>query len=214
MHVCCFAVSFRRGQDILHMVVGSSQQESSPDSFIQKVRASTRLWSITLRAESFPLRFRLAISSFDGSWNQISFNELKPVCVSQVYSELRGETILARATTVKMPHRQEQFIIKYCGSIATCDRFRGLTGWRKGAFVNTILVFLVLLILIISHIHLWTTSGDPFGYHIIHSGRCAGNGVGRLNTLLHLIINILLTLVLASTQLFHAGPKCTQPSRT
>lgn len=101
-----------------------------------------------------------------------------------------------------MPHKQEQFIIKYCGSIAIWDRFRRLTGWRKGAFVNTILVFLVLLVLIISHIYLWTTSGDPFGYHIIHFGRCAGNGVGRLNTLLHLIINILSTLVLASTNFF------------
>lgn len=67
VHVRCFTVRFRGGQDILHMVVRSSQQESSPDSFIQKVRASTRLWSITLRAECFSLRFRLAISSFDGS---------------------------------------------------------------------------------------------------------------------------------------------------
>lgn len=101
-----------------------------------------------------------------------------------------------------MPHQQEQFVIKYCVGIAIWDRFRRLTGWRKGAFVNTILVFLVLLVLIISHIYLWTTSGDPFGYHIIHSGRCAGNSVGRLNTLLHLIINILSTLVLASTNFF------------
>lgn len=135
-------------------------------------------------------------------WDHICFNELKPACVIQVCSELRGETILARAATVKMPHRQEQFIIKYCGSIAIYDRFRRLTGWRKGAFVNIILVFLVLLVLIISHVYLWTTSGDLFGYHIIHSGRCAGNGVGRLNTLLHLIINILSTLVLASTNFF------------
>lgn len=82
------------------------------------------------------------------------------------------------------------------------DRFSRLSGWRKSAFVNTILVSIVFLVLTLSHAFLVARSGDPTGYHVIHSGSCAGNSVGRLNTLLHLLINILSSLVLASTNFF------------
>lgn len=101
-----------------------------------------------------------------------------------------------------MFHRQEQLRSRRGWSIGIWDPFSRLTGWRKSAIVNTILVSLVLVVLVISQLSLWLKSGDPFGYHIIHSGGCAGDGVGRLNTLLHLIINILSTLVLASTNFF------------
>lgn len=82
------------------------------------------------------------------------------------------------------------------------DRFSRLSGWRKSAFVNTILVSIVFLVLTLSHAFILARSGDPTGYHVIHSGSCAGNSVGRLNTLLHLLINILSSLVLASTNFF------------
>lgn len=82
------------------------------------------------------------------------------------------------------------------------DSFSRLSGWRRSACVNTILVSTVFLVLLSSHIYLWVKSHSLNGYHIIHSGSCAGNSVGRLNTLLHLVINILSTLVLASTNLF------------
>lgn len=71
-----------------------------------------------------------------------------------------------------------------------------------GAFINTILVSIVLMVLLSCHIFLWARSGSLVGYQIIHSGSCVGNGVGRLNTVLHLVINILSTLVLASTNFF------------
>lgn len=80
--------------------------------------------------------------------------------------------------------------------------FSRLSGWRRSACVNTILVFTVFLVLLSSHIYLWVKSRRLDGYHIIHSGSCAGNGVGRANTLIHLVINILSTLVLASTNFF------------
>lgn len=82
------------------------------------------------------------------------------------------------------------------------DRFSRLSGWRKSAVVNTILVSIVFLVLTLSHVVLLARSGDPTGYHVIHSGSCAGDSVGRLNTVLHLLINILSSLVLASTNFF------------
>lgn len=101
-----------------------------------------------------------------------------------------------------MVHRKHQLQKKRSWSIAAWERFSSLSGWRKSAFINTVLVSAVLLVLISSHICLWARSGSMAGYHIIHSGSCVGDGVGRLNTLLHLAINILSTLVLASTNFF------------
>ncbi|KAJ0124338.1 uncharacterized protein J7T55_005676 [Diaporthe amygdali] len=82
------------------------------------------------------------------------------------------------------------------------EHFNRLTGWRKSAFINTILVFAVLLVLISLHVVVWAKSGSLDGSQIIYSGSCLGNSVGRLNTFLHLLINILSSLVLASTNFF------------
>lgn len=106
------------------------------------------------------------------------------------------------STTVSMSHGQQQFESRRPWSIRILDRFSRLSGWRRGAFINTILVSIVFLVLLSFHIFLWAKSDSPAGYQIIHSGSCVGNGVGRLNTLLHLVINILSTLVLASTNFF------------
>lgn len=81
-------------------------------------------------------------------------------------------------------------------------RFNTLSGWRKSAFINTVLVSSVFIVLLVCHIILWAKSGNVAGYQIIHSGKCAGNGVGRLNTVFHLMINVLSSLVLASTNFF------------
>lgn len=87
-------------------------------------------------------------------------------------------------------------------SIGLWNRFRALSGWRKSAFINTVLVSIVFLVLFLWQIIVWARTGEAAGYQIIHTGRCDGNGVGRLNTVLHLIINILSSLVLASTNFF------------
>lgn len=104
--------------------------------------------------------------------------------------------------TISMLRRLRQLENLREWNLGTWDRFNRLSGWRRGAFINTVLVSAVFVVLISSHIFLWAKSKSPAGYHIIHSGRCAGNSVGRLNTVLHLIINILSTLVLASTNFF------------
>lgn len=100
---------------------------------------------------------------------------------------------LARRTTFNMLHRIP---------LGIWDRFSRLSGWRKSAVINTILVSIVFLILTLSHVFLVARSGDPAGYHVIYSGGCADNKIGRLNTLLHLLINILSSLVLASSNFF------------
>lgn len=87
-------------------------------------------------------------------------------------------------------------------SFEVWNRLGTLTGWRKSAFINTVLVSTVLLVLLTCHVILWAKSGSVTGYQIIHSGKCAGNAVGRLNTITHLMINILSSLVLASTNFF------------
>lgn len=112
------------------------------------------------------------------------------------------ETGSADFTTVSMLHAQQQFKNRRPWRIKVLDRFSRLSGWRKGAFINTILVSIVFLVLLSCHIFLWAHSGSLAGYQIIYSSSCVGNGVGRLNTLLHLVINILSTLVLASTNFF------------
>lgn len=101
-----------------------------------------------------------------------------------------------------MLNRIQQLENRRKWSIGTWGPLNRLSGWRRSAFINTVLVSTVFLVLLSSQVFLWAKSGDLAGYHIIHSGQCAGNGVGRLNTLLHLIINILSSLVLASTNFF------------
>lgn len=103
---------------------------------------------------------------------------------------------------VRMLHGQQRFKNRRPWSIRIWDRFSTLSGWRRGAFINIILVSTVFVVLLSSHIFFWAKSGSLVGYQIIHSGTCVGNGVGRLNTMLHLVINILSTLVLASTNFF------------
>lgn len=87
-------------------------------------------------------------------------------------------------------------------SIRLWGRFSTLSGWKKSAFINTVLVSIVFLILLSWQIILWAKTGNAGAYQIIHIGDCADDSVGRLNTVLHLIINILSSLVLASTNFF------------
>ncbi|KAL2292348.1 hypothetical protein FJTKL_09334 [Diaporthe vaccinii] len=101
-----------------------------------------------------------------------------------------------------MLHGQQQFESRQPWSIGIWDQFSGLSGWRRGAFIKTLLVSIVLLVLFPCQIIIWGRTGNAAGYQIIHTGRSDGNGVGRLNTVLHLIINILSSLVLASTNFF------------
>lgn len=82
------------------------------------------------------------------------------------------------------------------------DRFSTLSGWRKSAFINTVLISIVFLVLLLWQIILWARTDNADAYRIIHTGQCAGDGVGGLNTVLHLIINVLSSLVLASTNFF------------
>lgn len=101
-----------------------------------------------------------------------------------------------------MLHRQRQPRDLRSWTIRIWDRFKTLTGWTRGASINTMLVSIVFLTLFVCQIYLWAKSGSLYDYQTIHSGSCVGNGVGHLNTLLHLVINILSTLVLASTNFF------------
>lgn len=103
-------------------------------------------------------------------------------------------------TTNDLTHRTKQ--CEKQRSWGIWEHFNRLTGWRKSAFINTILVFAVLLVLISLHVVVWAKSGSLDGSQIIYSGSCLGNSVGRLNTFLHLLINILSSLVLASTNFF------------
>ncbi|KAH8766124.1 hypothetical protein F5883DRAFT_496436 [Diaporthe sp. PMI_573] len=103
---------------------------------------------------------------------------------------------------INMFHRIHQVQNLRKSGIRGWDRFSRLTGWRKSAHINTFLVSTVFLVLLSCHIILWAKPDSTAGYQIIHSGRCDGNGVGRLNTVLHLIINVLSSLVLASTNFF------------
>lgn len=80
--------------------------------------------------------------------------------------------------------------------------FSRLSGWRRGAVVNTVMITIVGLILLITAVVLWTKSGTLHGVSTLYSGDCATGAVGRLNTALHLVINLCSTLVLASTNFF------------
>ncbi|KAG8164133.1 hypothetical protein KVR01_006051 [Diaporthe batatas] len=104
--------------------------------------------------------------------------------------------------TYDMLDRKHQIQSRPSSSLGVWNRFRSLSGWRKSAIVNTVLVSAVFLVLLICHIVLWATSGHVAGYQIIYSERCADNAIGRLNTLFHLMINVLSSLVLASTNFF------------
>lgn len=101
-----------------------------------------------------------------------------------------------------MFHHKQQLGDQRPWIIGAWGRFSRLSGWRKAAFINTTLVAAVFLVLLSCHMFLWAKSGILAGYQIIHSGSCVEKGVGLLNTLLHLSINILSTLVLASTNFF------------
>lgn len=115
---------------------------------------------------------------------------------------LQGRSILVDTSKVRMFNRKQHLINWRRSSVGVGERFSRLSGWRMSAFINTVLVSNVLFVLIFSHLILWAKSGNLNGYHIIHSGKCAEKSVGRLNTLLHLMVNILSSLVLASTNFF------------
>lgn len=101
-----------------------------------------------------------------------------------------------------MPQRIHQLESWWRRSIGLWNRFSKLSGWRKSAFINTFLISIVFLVLLFWQIILWAKTGNADAYQIIHTGQCADDSVGRLNTVLHLIINVLSSLVLASTNFF------------
>lgn len=109
---------------------------------------------------------------------------------------------MVKSLASNMPRRAHELESWRRWSIRLWDRFSTLSGWRKSAFINTVLVSIVFMVLFFWQIILWAKTGSADAYQVIHTGTCAGDGVGRLNTVLHLIINILSSLVLASTNFF------------
>lgn len=76
-----------------------------------------------------------------------------------------------------------------------------LTGWKRAAVVNCVLIFAILVILVGVLVAFWVESGSLLDYSILATGDCHAY-TGRLNTVLHLFINILSTGILASTNFF------------
>lgn len=80
-------------------------------------------------------------------------------------------------------------------------QFRKAAGWRRGAIINTVLVSTISPALFITQLLYWVQSGSPFGYQVMFSGSC-NSAVGRVSTALHLLINILASLILAASNFF------------
>ncbi|CRG91207.1 hypothetical protein PISL3812_08255 [Talaromyces islandicus] len=73
-------------------------------------------------------------------------------------------------------------------------------GWRKAAATNTIIVFLAAVLLIILLAVSWPKSAGIHGNVFIYQGDCGRSRV--VDITLHLIINIVSSLVLASSNFF------------
>ncbi|KAI0533756.1 hypothetical protein GGR58DRAFT_485453 [Xylaria digitata] len=76
------------------------------------------------------------------------------------------------------------------------------TGWKQAATVNCILLCVVSVILIGFLIAAAVTGGGIQGPVFFYEGLCKEKNVSYINFFLHLLINILSTLVLASTNFF------------
>lgn len=83
----------------------------------------------------------------------------------------------------------------------THQRIIQLTGWKRAAVVNCVLIFTILAVLVGALIAFWVESGSLLDYSILATGDCHAY-TERLNTVLHLFINILSTGILASTNFF------------
>ncbi|KAI1090732.1 hypothetical protein F5B19DRAFT_462055 [Rostrohypoxylon terebratum] len=75
-----------------------------------------------------------------------------------------------------------------------------LTGWRRTGFINVLLVLGCGVALLICLIMSLKTGSSLYETTIIYSGRC--NDTSNLNIILHLLLNLLATVVLASSNFF------------
>lgn len=73
-------------------------------------------------------------------------------------------------------------------------------GWRKAAATNTIIVFLAAVLLVILLAVSWAKSAGLHGNVFVYQGDCGRSRV--IDIMLHLIINIVSSLVLASSNFF------------
>ncbi|KAI0436193.1 hypothetical protein F4803DRAFT_543152 [Xylaria telfairii] len=80
--------------------------------------------------------------------------------------------------------------------------FKRSSGWKKVAMVNCILLFIVSVVLIGLFVAAAVQAGGIKDPIFIYEGFCRDHGVSYINFSLHLLINVLSTLVLASTNFF------------
>lgn len=74
--------------------------------------------------------------------------------------------------------------------------------WRTAALVNTILITIVAILMTIFSIVALLQAGGFNRPLVIYTGTCGISGAPTLNTVLHIIINVLSTAILASSNMF------------
>ena len=79
-------------------------------------------------------------------------------------------------------------------------RLFGGPGWRRTAMINTVLVAALTLTLVVLVGIVSARSGSVFSNLTFHAGNC--DSASRLNLLLHLVINIISTGIIASSNFF------------
>lgn len=75
-------------------------------------------------------------------------------------------------------------------------------GWRTAALVNTVLITIVSVLLTILSTVALNEAGGFNKPLVFFTGACGGTGASALNATLHIIINILSTAILASSNMF------------
>lgn len=70
------------------------------------------------------------------------------------------------------------------------------SGWRKAAKINSIVLTVMSIVLICFLIAATSTNGFDKAV-FFYDGNCDGGSVAQLNTVLHLLINIVSTLVVS-----------------
>ncbi|KAI1139810.1 hypothetical protein F5Y05DRAFT_380161 [Hypoxylon sp. FL0543] len=84
----------------------------------------------------------------------------------------------------------------------TRRRNKSSTGWKKAAKVNCVVLVLISAILLGCVIAAASKVGGIQKALFFYAGDCDNGNVSRLNTVLHLLINVVSTLVLASSNFF------------